>query len=289
MYPADFDYVRPSSVDEAVALLVRHGDDAKVLAGGHSLIPAMKLRLARPKVIVDIGRIRDMSYIREANGQIVVGAMTTHAEIETAALLRTRCPLLPETAASIGDVQVRNRGTIGGSLAHADPAADWPAAILALDAELEVAGPRGRRTVRAGQFFVGLLETALAADEILCEIRVPPTPSSVAYVKTEQKASGFALAGVAAVLMDRDPRPVMDVRVGITGVAATPYRAQAVERALAGQREMTPDRIAAAAMHAAEAAQALGDIHASPEYRAHIARVNTRRALLQALQRAGNR
>jgi carbon-monoxide dehydrogenase medium subunit len=281
MYPASFEYFRPSTLDEAVALLARHGDAAKVLAGGHSLIPAMKLRLAQPKVIIDIGRVANLNYIRDADGQIAIGAMTAHGEIEASERLRERCPLLPETASHIGDVQVRNRGTIGGSLAHADPAADWPAAILALDAELEIAGPRGRRTVGAAGFFVGLLETAIQPDEILCEIRVRPTPRSVAYVKTEQKASGFALAGVAVVIPARDGA----VRVGVTGVASKAYRATAVERALAGQRVPAPDVIAAAAAHAARASDALGDIHASPEYRAHLAQVNTRRALMRAVER----
>src|SRR5919199_5763902 len=157
MYPANFDYKRPATVDEAVALLAQHGDDAKVLAGGHSLIPAMKLRLAQPKVVVDIGRIANLSYIREAGGRIAIGAMTTHQEIASSSLLKEKSPLLAETAAHIGDVQVRNKGTIGGSLAHADPAADYPAAILALEAEIEVAGPKGRRTLRAQDFFVDLL------------------------------------------------------------------------------------------------------------------------------------
>src|SRR5881398_416521 len=169
MYPANFDYVRPSSLDEAVALLARHGDGAKVLAGGHSLIPAMKLRLAQPKVIVDIGRISNLSYIREAGGRIAIGPMTTHEEIASSKLLREKCPLLPETASHIGDMQVRNKGTIGGSLAHADPAADWPAAILALEAELDIVGPGGRRVVQAGSFFVDLLETAIGPGEILSE------------------------------------------------------------------------------------------------------------------------
>ena len=160
-------------MDDAIAALVKHGDDAKILAGGHSLIPAMKLRLAVPKVIVDIGRADGLAGIREVGGRIAIGAMTTHHEIEASTLLAARCPLMPQTASHIGDQQVRNRGTIGGSLAHADPAADWPAAILALDAEIEVAGPQGRRTVRAAGFFVDLLETALAPNEILCEIRVP--------------------------------------------------------------------------------------------------------------------
>jgi len=279
MYPANFEYTRPASVDEAVALLTKHGDDAKLLAGGHSLIPAMKLRLARPGVIVDIGRIKNLNYIREAGGAIAIGAMTTHDEIEHSALLGDRSPLLAETAAHIGDVQVRNKGTIGGSLAHADPAADYPASILALDAEIDLVGPRGARTVKAGAFFVDLLQTAIGPDEILTEIRVPATAKSVAYEKTEQKASGFALCG-AAVVVGGD-----GVRVGITGVAAKAYRASAVEQALAGQRTPSASAIAMAALHAADGVEPLGDIHASPEFRAHLAQVNTKRAIERALAR----
>lgn len=277
MHPANFDYVRPTSVDEAVSLLKKHGDDAKVLAGGHSLIPAMKLRLARPKIVLDIARIASLSYIREAGGAIAIGATTTHFEIETSTLLRGKSPLLAETAAHIGDVQVRNKGTIGGSLVHADPAADYPAAILALDAEIDLVGPKGRRTVKASQFFVDLLQTATAPDEILTEIRVPATGASVAYVKTEQKASGFALAGVAVVASGSG------VRVGVTGVGAKAYRATGVEETLGNRR--TPDAIALAAAHAADGVEPLGDIHASPEYRAHLAKVNARRALERAFAR----
>ncbi|OFW29933.1 MAG: carbon monoxide dehydrogenase [Acidobacteria bacterium RIFCSPLOWO2_02_FULL_65_29] len=276
MYPAPFEYLRPATIDEAIALLVTHGEDAKILAGGHSLIPAMKLRLAQPRYIVDIGRIRGMSHIRETAGRIVVGAMATHDAIERSALLREKCPLLPETAGHIGDVQVRNKGTIGGSLAHADPAGDWPAAVLALDADIELAGPRGRRTVKADGFFVDLLTTATAPDEVLVEIRVPITSAKVAYEKTEQKASGFAIAGVAVVVEQGG------VRVGVTGVAAKAYRAKAVERALAGQSAPTAEGIARAAALAAERVEALGDIHASPEYRLHLAEVNTARALRRA-------
>ncbi|OLC41560.1 MAG: carbon monoxide dehydrogenase [Acidobacteria bacterium 13_1_40CM_65_14] len=277
MYPANFDYKRPATVDEAVALLAQHGDAAKLLAGGHSLIPAMKLRLAQPKVVVDIGRISTLSYIREAGGKLAIGAMTTHQEIAASRLLQDKCPLLPETASHIGDVQVRNKGTIGGSLAHADPAADYPATILALDAEIEVAGPNGRRTIRAGDFFVDLLQTAIAANELITEIRVPVTAKTVAYVKTEQKASGFALAGVAAVISPSG------VRVGVTGIAAKAYRATGVEQALKGQ--MTANAIALAATHAADGVEPLSDIHASAEYRAHLAQVNTRRALERAVSR----
>jgi carbon-monoxide dehydrogenase medium subunit len=280
MYPASFDYTRPATVDEAIALLARHGDAAKVLAGGHSLIPAMKLRLTRPQIVVDIGRIAGLSYIREDGGALAIGAMTTHADVEGSALLKEKCPLLPETASHIGDVQVRNRGTIGGSLVHADPAADYPAAMLALDAEIVLASPRGRRTVGAADFFVDLLQTATAPDEILVEIRVPVTAKSVAYVKTEQKASGFALAGVAVVAGPQG------VRVGVTGVAAKAYRAAAVEQALGAQRSPTPDAIERAASHAADGVDALGDIHASPEFRAHLACVNAQRAIVRALGRA---
>jgi carbon-monoxide dehydrogenase medium subunit len=206
--------------------------------------------------------------------------MTTHAEIETSPLLRQKCPLLPETASRIGDAQVRNRGTIGGSLVHADPAADYPAAILALDADIDVAGPRGRRTIRAADFFIDLLQTAVAPDELVIEIRVPVTPRSVAYEKTEQKASGFALAGIAVVVSPDG------VRVGVTGVAPKAYRAAAVEQALAGRRSLTAEAIAAASAHASDGVEPLGDLHASPDFRAHLAHVNTRRALERALSRA---
>jgi len=279
MYAASFDYHRPSTVDEAIALLTKHGDDAKVLAGGHSLIPAMKLRLARPTVVIDIARIANLSDIRESGGRIAIGALTTHRAVETSALLKSKCPLLCETAAVIGDVQVRNKGTIGGSLVHADPAADYPAAILALDAEIEVAGPRGRRTIRAADFFVDLLQTSLAADEILTEVRVSATPRTVAYVKTEQKASGFALAGVAVVV------GADGIRIGVTGVAPKAYRAAAAEQVLAGQSSPSAETIALAAARAADGVEPLNDIHASTEYRAHLARVNTGRALEKALAR----
>jgi len=278
MYAAPFDYARPATLDEAIALLSQHGDDAKVLAGGHSLIPAMKLRLAQPKMLIDIGRVDALRGIKERDGRIVIGALVTHAELAASSPLAASCPLLVQTAAAIGDVQVRNKGTIGGSLVHADPAADWPAAILALDAELEIAGPKGRRTVNAAKFFVDMLETAVQPNEILVAIRVGAAANS-AYVKTEQKASGFALCGVAAVV----DGPSKRVRIGVTGVAPVPYRAIAVERTLEGQ-PLTAETIAAAAKHAASGITPLGDIHASAEYRAHLATVNTTRAL-QAAQR----
>jgi carbon-monoxide dehydrogenase medium subunit len=279
MYPATFEYLRPSTLDEAVAMLVQHGEEAKLLAGGHSLIPAMKLRLARPRVVIDIGRISNLSGIRDAGGHLDIGALTAHQELAASPLLNEKCPLLSEAAGRIGDVQVRNRGTIGGSLAHADPAADYPAAILALEAAIVIAGPRGQRVVPAGEFFVDLMQTALAANEIITRIRVRPTPKTVAYEKTEQKASGFALAGVAVVI---GPDAA---RVGVTGVAAKAYRAVEVERALSGQKSLKPEAIARAASHAADGVEPLADIHASAEFRAHLAQVNTRRAIERALAR----
>lgn len=269
MIPAPFDYARPATLDEALGLLAKHGDDAKLLAGGHSLLPAMKLRLAQPRMVVDIGRLADLRFIRKEGDRIAVGALTTHYEIESSAELRKECPLLPEAAAAIGDVQVRNRGTIGGSLVHADPAADWPAAILALDAELEIAGPDGRRTVKATEFFVDMMQTAVGPGEILTAIRVAGTAGNVAYEKFAQKASGFAICGVA----------VAAGRIGITGVAAKPYRALAAEKALAEGRKDAADL-------AAEGIDPLNDLHASADFRAHLARVHTRRALERASKRS---
>jgi carbon-monoxide dehydrogenase medium subunit len=280
MIPAAFEYHRPTTLDEAVKLLSR-SDDAKVLAGGHSLLPAMKLRLAQPGTVVDLGRVAGLSYMREQGNRIAIGAMTTHFAIESSELLRQKCPLLPEIAAHIGDVQVRNRGTIGGALVHADPAADWPAGVLALDAELEMAGPSGRRTVRAPDFFIELMQSAVQSNEILCEIRVPTTSKSVAYVKFAQKASGFAIAGVAAVVRQED----RTVAVGVTGVAPKPYRATAVEKSLRG-KELTDEVMRNAAVKAAEGVEPLSDIHASAEFRAHLAQVNCRRALELALRGA---
>ncbi len=280
MIPAAFDYHRPRTLDEAVTLLTRN-EDAKVLAGGHSLLPAMKLRLAQPKTIIDLGSVAGLSYVREQGAVIAIGAMTTHFTIESSELLRRKCPLLPEIAGQIGDVQVRNRGTIGGALVHADPAADWPAGVLALDAEFEIAGPSGRRTVRGEEFFVEMMQSAVQPNEILCEIRVPTTTKSVAYAKFAQKASGFAIAGVAAVIRAQD----RSVAIGVNGVAPKAYRAAAVERSLRG-KDLDDGAIRNAAAKAAEDVEPLNDIHASAAFRAHLAQVNCRRALELALRRS---
>ena len=282
MIPAAFEYLCPATVDEAVALLSQFGEEAKLLAGGHSLLPAMKLRLAQPRTVIDVGRIPELSGIREEGGKLVVGARTTHHALENSPLVRAQCPLLTEVALEVGDVQVRNRGTLGGSLVHADPAADWPAALLALEGELEIAGPGGRRVVSASDFFVDMMQTAVGESDLLCEIRLPITGPGVSYVKSRQKASGFAIAGVAVVLDPDEKR----VRVGVTGVAAVAYRAREVEAALEG-RDWDGAALGQAAAAAAAGVEPLGDIHASSEYRAHLAVVNTRRALEQAISRLG--
>jgi aerobic carbon-monoxide dehydrogenase medium subunit len=280
MIPVAFDYARPRSLDEALGLLATHGEDAKLLAGGHSLIPAMKLRLAQPKVLIDIGGIGDLRLINQQDGKIAIGALTTHYEIESSDLLKQSCPLLPEVAGKIGDMQVRNKGTIGGSCVHADPAGDWPAAMLALDAEFEVVGRNGNRTIAAKDFFVGMLTSAIGADEILKVIRVPATAKSAAYVKFAQKASGFAIAGVAAIV-DKQRK---EVAVGVTGVAPAAYRAASVEASLRGS-DLSSATIESAAEKAADRVDPLSDIHASAEFRAHLARVQTKRALELAASR----
>ncbi len=282
MIPGSFEYFAPTALDEALSLLQEHGDDAKVLAGGHSLIPTMKLRLAEPAVIIDIGRIGGLKGISESGGKLVIGALTTHHELESSDLVQQRVPVLAQTASEIGDVQVRNKGTIGGSLAHADPAADWPATILALDADLQIAGPNGERTVKATDFFQGLYETDLGADEILTAVNVsiPDANTKGTYLKLHQVASGFALTGVAVVLT-KSGDTCQSVAVGITGVSDAPYRASGVESALTGST-LTADNIAAAAARAADGITALEDIHASEAYRLNLAQVYTRRAIESA-------
>jgi aerobic carbon-monoxide dehydrogenase medium subunit len=289
MIPAQFDYLAPATLDEAVALLSQHQDEAKILAGGHSLIPAMKLRLAQPQLLIDIGRIKDLSYIREQGGQISIGAMTTHYQLESSERLRAICPLLPECASHIGDVQVRNKGTIGGSLAHSDPAGDWPAAILALDAKMVAVGAGGERLIKAEDFFVDMLTTALEPSEILREIRINLEQGQRApgqsYMKVAQPASGFAVVGVAVNLTLDAGGACQSSRIGITGVAVKAYRASGVENALNGNA-LDSQIIAAAAQHAADGVEANEDLYASADYRRHLAQVYTRRAIEAAVERA---
>lgn len=286
MFPTQFDYKAASSVEEAVALLQEHGDEAKILAGGHSLLPMMKLRLATPGVLIDIGRIGALAGVH-VNGGVRIGALTTYTAVMDDGALATACPLLPEVAAQVGDMQVRNRGTIGGSVAHADPAADMPAAMLALDATFTVQGPNGERTIAASDFFQGLFTTDLQPDEVLTGLSVPTTAgrTGMAYEKFRNPASGYAIVGVAAVVTLDDGGQLGDVRVAITGAGAQPIRASAVEGALRGQAA-DEAAIRSASEQAAEGLDLMGDIHASEEYRAHLTRVYTRRALMRAVQRA---
>lgn len=290
MIPAAFDYVAPQSLAEAVRALVARGEEAKLLAGGHSLLPLLKLRLANPKLLIDLGRIPGLSNISQEGDKIVLGALATHDQIEGSAFLKTKCSLLPQTARAIGDVQVRNRGTIGGSLTHADPAADWPAAILALGGELKLTGPKGGRQIGAGEFFLGSLTTAIEATEILTEIRVPVLSRRCgsAYLKMAQQASGFAIVGTAVWLRLDTKSRCEDIGIGVTGLSEKPFRARLVEERLRGNK-LTTRLIEESAAQVAEGSDPLEDLHASAKFRAHLARVYTSRAIHEAAKKASAR
>ncbi len=288
MIPAAFAYSRPSTLGEALDQLAASGGTAKVLAGGQSLIPLLRLRLARPEQLVDIGGLAELRGIRAMpDGGVAIGALATYTEVLESDLARSRAPLLALTIPGIGDVQVRNRGTLGGSIAHADPASDMPAVVLALDARLVVRSRSGERVVAAGDFFEGAFATDLAEDELLTEIRIPAQPegAGVAFRRLEQRASGYSIVGVAAVV-GRTAGSITTARIGITGVADAAYRATAVEAALIGT-DGEAAAIAAAAEHAADGVGINADIHADAVYRAEMARVETRRAIEAALAAAG--
>ena len=283
MIPAAFDYIVPDSLEAAAASLADAGENAKVMAGGHSLLPMMKLRLAQPSVVIDLKRLDALRQIQLDGGALRIGALVTHHQVETSAEVADNCPLLAMTAGSIGDPQVRNRGTIGGSVVHGDPAADWPAALLALGAEVTLTSKVGSRSVAAKDFFLGPLTTAIEPAEILAgvSVRVPAAGTRAAYRKVKQKASGFAIVGIAVCLrMDGDT--CAEAGIGVTGLAATPFRATGVEDQLRGNA-LTSDAIAAAAAGVADGVDALDDIHASGEFRSHLARLNTARAIQDAL------
>ncbi|MFJ9539587.1 FAD binding domain-containing protein [Streptomyces sp. NPDC101225] len=280
MIPPAFDYTRPATVDEAVRTLADAGEEAKVLAGGQSLVPLMRLRLAFPELVVDVGRIAELRGVREDGGTLVIGAMTTHHDVIHDPLVRRHAALLASATATVADPAVRHRGTLGGSLAHADPAADLPAVVLALDGEMVVQGPNGRRTIPARDFFVDYLQSALAPDELLVEVRVPKTDGwGFHYEKFHRVAQAYAIVGVAA-LVRRDDGHIAEARVGLTNMGATPLRASAAEQALTGAGDAEAVRRATEA--AAEGAHPAQDMSASPEYREHLARVLTRRAVLTA-------
>jgi len=287
MIPSKFDYVVAKSVDEAVQLLGKHGAEAKLLSGGHSLIPLMKLRLASPAVLIDVGRVPELRAIREDDEDVIVGGLATHHMLESSALILQRVPLLPKTASQVGDVQVRNRGTIGGSLVHADPASDLPAAILALGARMKVRGAGGEREIPAREFFVDMLQSAVQPGEILTEVRIRKATvgNGSAYLKVAQSASGFAIVGVATNLTITAGR-CSEVCIGITGVAAKPYRARAVESRLRNTA-LEADALREASSQAAADVEALSDIHASGEYRKSLAAAYTRRSVEAAAASAG--
>jgi aerobic carbon-monoxide dehydrogenase medium subunit len=263
--PAPFTYRRPGSVDEALELAAEHGDEAKFLAGGHSLLPLMKLRLATPEVIVDLGRLRELSYIRDEGSRIAIGALTRHHDVEHSDLLARELPLLSHAAGQVGDPQVRHRGTIGGSLVHGDPASDLPAVVLALGGTLVACGPAGEREIPAGEFFRDFFETAVAPDELLTEVRLPkPTAAGWSFQKFTKRAIDWAIVGVAA----------QGDAVALVNMGPIPVRAAAVEQALAGGASTRE-----AAEHAAEGTSATADLNGSRGYREHLARVLVRRAL----------
>ena len=282
MIPLAFDYEVAESVDHAIELLGQHGDEAKLLAGGHSLLPIMKLRLAAPTVLVDLGRIEDLNYVSDEGDHLAIGAMTRHTDMERNPILHEHCGLIAYTASLVGDPQVRHRGTIGGSVSHGDAASDLPSALLALDANFVVKGPDGERTVAAGDFFEDYLQTTLAPDEVLTEIRVPKLVSAGwSYKKFNRRAQDWAVVGVAAVV-ERSNGSIDSARIGLTNMGSTPLRATAAENALSGA---DPSSVAEATSSADEGTSPSSDIAASDEYRRHLARVLSRRAVEEALDR----
>jgi carbon-monoxide dehydrogenase medium subunit len=289
MIPVSFDYVTPKSLNEAIRALADGGDDAKILAGGHSLLPLMKLRLANPTLLIDVSKIAGLNGVKQQGDKIVIGALATHYQIESSELLKKRCPLLCQTARVIGDVQVRNRGTIGGSLVHGDPAGDWPAAILALGGQLKISGAKGERWLDVEKFFLGPMTTAIEANEILTEIHLPAAPrrSGCAYLKMPQQASGFAIVGVAVSLRLDTKGRCEDIGIGVTGLSDKPFRARMVEDWLRG-RKLSAKSIEAAAALVVEDVEPLEDLHAAADYRAQLAQVFTGRAIQEASRRVGH-
>jgi aerobic carbon-monoxide dehydrogenase medium subunit len=280
MIPAAFDYVRPSTVDEAVAALVAGGEDAKILGGGQSLIPVLRLRMGAPSVVVDTTRIDELKGIADTGDAILIGAGVTHDEVEKSPLVRENLSLLAKVTATVADRQIRHRGTLGGALAHADPAADQPGTALALDASFTIAGPGGRRTVPASEFFVDYFTTAVGPDEVLVSVSFPKYAGWGAhYEKFNRTAQAWAIVGVAATVK-MDGGAIAEARIGLTSMGPRPVRASAVEAALVGAS--TLDAIAAAAQGAAEGTSPNSDIHGDASYREHLARVLTRRAVAKA-------
>jgi carbon-monoxide dehydrogenase medium subunit len=288
MYPSEFAYHAPTTLADAVKLLQGSDGEVKVLAGGQSLIPLMKLRLAEPKTLIDIGRIAELKGIRQDGEFLVIGAATPYLQIMTTQLVDERAPLLTEAIRQVGDMQVRARGTIGGSLAHADPAGDVPAAVVALDGQITAVGPGGKRSIAAREFFVDLLTTALKPDEVLTEVRIPATSQArtgSAYIKHRHPASGYAVVGIAAIIHLAEDGTCQQAHMAITGAGSHAARMTATEQALTG-KSLSEAVIADAATHATEGLELLSDSYATGEFRAHLATVLTRRAITAAAARA---
>ena len=283
MIPEKFSYKKAGSVDEAIQMLSQN-EDAKILAGGHSLIPAMKLRLSSTDLLIDIAKIPGLRYIKQDGNAIAIGAGTTHYDLETSDLLQSHLAMVPEAAGLIGDMQVRNAGTIGGSLAHADPAADWPGVVMAADGVIVVQGPNGQRTVSSTDFFQGFYSTALEDHEIITEIRLPMTSGAAStYQKFMQPASRFAIVG-CAVMLSASGGTCSAASVAFNGVSDAPFRDSGVEQAIIG-KALTAENIAAAAEHAANSVDIMSDHFAAEDYRQHLARVYARKALTEAASR----
>jgi carbon-monoxide dehydrogenase medium subunit len=287
MYPASFEYLAPVGIGEAIELLRQHGDDAKLLAGGQSLVPMMKLRVARPKYLIDIHRIAELNYIREEAGSIRFGAMTRHVQIEESSLIREKLPMLSEAASEIGDAQVRNRGTIGGGLVEADPSGDYGAVILALNAQLKCVGPRGERVIPAAEFFTFAYTTALESDEILTEIvfPLPQKGSAGVYLKLERVAGDFAIASAAVQLSLDKEGACNEIGIGVTGSGAVPQKSLAVETLLRG-KNITPALIDQAGHLIQEGAEPIEDLRGSASYKKKALSAILRRAIAESLRRA---
>lgn len=288
MKPAQFEYFDPGTLDEALGLLREHGDDAKILAGGQSLVPLMNFRLARPKVIVDVNKVPGLDYVREANGMIQIGAMTRQRTVENSALIKAQCSLLYDATYWVGHLAIRTRGTVGGTIAHADPAAEYPCVLAALEGEVVVTGQGGQKVVKPEDFFVTFLTTSLQPTEMVTEVRFPKVPPGAGwhFMEFSRRHGDFAIVGVAAVIQLDKQRKCTGARIALCGVGGSPFKARTAENMLKGT-ELTDKVIQAAAEKVGEEVEPEGDLHGSAEYRKHLAKVLTGRTLRKALEKAG--
>lgn len=288
MKPAQFEYFDPGTLNEALGLLREHGDDAKVLAGGQSLVPLMNFRLARPKAIVDVNKVPDLDYIREADGMIHIGALTRQRSVEGSALIKAKCPLLYDATYWVGHLAIRTRGTVGGTIAHADPAAEYPCVLAALEGEVVVTGQGGQKVVKPEEFFITFLTTSLQPTEMVTEVRFPKIPPETGwhFMEFSRRHGDFAIVGVAAMVQLDKQRKCTDARIALCGVGGAPFKARTAENMLKGT-ELTDKVIQAASEKVGEEVEPEGDLHGSAEYRKHLAKVLTGRTLKKALEKAG--